>query len=288
MRTGPNGGNEMPGFLQTHNITYRRQMQACLHISIRPARRVCHPSHPRAFAARPALLPPRPALLPSAPPARLPPARRFSHPPRPALLPSVPPCCPSSPARFATQPHAACFATQTHAALLPPVPPSCPSSPTRFAAQPRPARACRPARLAVHPARRAFVAQPRPARFAAQPHAACLPSVPPDAPLPPTPTGAFVCTKKRRSKACFAPAWWRRHPESNRGMRILQTLALPLGYVAGDGAGDGARTRHLSLGKAALYQMSYSRRSAATAAGLVHPQGLEPWTPTLRVSCSTN
>ena len=72
---------------------------------------------------------------------------------------------------------------------------------------------------------------------------------------------------------------WRRHPESNRGMRILQTLALPLGYVAGDGAGDGARTRHLSLGKAALYQMSYSRRSAATAAGLVHPQGLEPWTP---------
>ena len=26
-----------------------------------------------------------------------------------------------------------------------------------------------------------------------------------------------------------------------------------------NGAGDGARTRHLSLGKAALYQMSYSR-----------------------------
>ena len=28
-----------------------------------------------------------------------------------------------------------------------------------------------------------------------------------------------------------------------------------------NGAGDGARTRHLSLGKAALYQMSYSRKS---------------------------
>ena len=27
-----------------------------------------------------------------------------------------------------------------------------------------------------------------------------------------------------------------------------------------NGAGDGARTRYLSLGKAALYQMSYSRR----------------------------
>lgn len=70
VRTGPNGGNEMPGFLQTHNITYRRQMQACLHISIRPARRVCPQSHA-------------------------------------ALLPSVPPCCPSSPARFATQPRPA-------------------------------------------------------------------------------------------------------------------------------------------------------------------------------------
>ena len=25
---------------------------------------------------------------------------------------------------------------------------------------------------------------------------------------------------------------WRRHPDLNRGMRVLQTLALPLGYVA--------------------------------------------------------
>ena len=198
VRTGPNGGNEMPGFLQTHNITYRRQMQACLHISIRPAR--------HAFAARPALLPSvppgtfairparrfaiRPALLPSVPPdARLSPAQ-----PRAALLPPIPPCCPSSPARFATQPHAACFATQTHAALLPPVPPSCPSSPTRFAAQPRPARACRPARLAVHPARHAL--PPSPARRALPPNparrfcrpappGALLPSVPPCCPSSP-------------------------------------------------------------------------------------------------------
>ena len=184
-------------------------MQACLHISIRPARRFCHPS-------RRARLPPARRFCH--------PARRFCHPPRPALLSPSPvrrACRPSHPARFATQPHAACL-------------PSVPSD--------------------------ALCPQPRPTRFTA-------------------PRGAFVCTKKRRSKAYFAPAWWRRHPESNRGMRILQTLALPLGYVAGDGAGDGARTRHLSLGKAALYQMSYSRRSAATAAGLVHPQGLEPWTP---------
>ena len=57
----------------------------------------------------------------------------------------------------------------------------------------------------------------------------------------------------------------------NRGIRVLQTRALPLGYVALDikwanykgvivcpsfGADYGARTRHLDLGKVALYQMS--------------------------------
>ncbi len=54
-------------------------------------------------------------------------------------------------------------------------------------------------------------------------------------------------------------------------MRVLQTLALPLGYVtvwenrstnfdSHFGAGDEARTRYLNLGKVALYQMSYARR----------------------------
>ena len=57
----------------------------------------------------------------------------------------------------------------------------------------------------------------------------------------------------------------------NRGIRVLQTHALPLGYVAGFkrgacaplyfGAGDEARTRYLHLGKVALYQMSYARVS---------------------------
>ena len=48
----------------------------------------------------------------------------------------------------------------------------------------------------------------------------------------------------------------------NRGMRVLQTLALPLGYNALlkiKRADDGARTRYLHLGKVALYQMSYIR-----------------------------
>ena len=61
----------------------------------------------------------------------------------------------------------------------------------------------------------------------------------------------------------------------NRGIRVLQTHALPLGYVtilkkrrllhskisvlSHVGAEDEARTRYLHLGKVALYQMSYSR-----------------------------
>ena len=54
-------------------------------------------------------------------------------------------------------------------------------------------------------------------------------------------------------------------------MRVLQTLALPLGHVtifgatiaAPFGAADEARTRYLHLGKVALYQMSYGRRFGA-------------------------
>ena len=42
-------------------------------------------------------------------------------------------------------------------------------------------------------------------------------------------------------------------------MRVLQTLALPLGHVTIFGAADEARTRYLHLGKVALYQMSYGR-----------------------------
>ena len=56
-------------------------------------------------------------------------------------------------------------------------------------------------------------------------------------------------------------------------MKVLQTFALPLGYVTIfekrrskleasfliPGADDEARTRYLHLGKVALYQMSYTR-----------------------------
>ena len=30
----------------------------------------------------------------------------------------------------------------------------------------------------------------------------------------------------------MAVFFWRRHPDSNRGIRVLQTRALPLGYIA--------------------------------------------------------
>ena len=51
--------------------------------------------------------------------------------------------------------------------------------------------------------------------------------------------------------------FWRHHPESNWGIKVLQTSALPLGYGAEkNGADDEARTRYLHLGKVALYQMS--------------------------------
>ena len=48
-------------------------------------------------------------------------------------------------------------------------------------------------------------------------------------------------------------ATWRRHPDLNRGIEVLQTCALPLGYGAGFGAEDEIRTRDIRLGKATLY-----------------------------------
>ena len=57
---------------------------------------------------------------------------------------------------------------------------------------------------------------------------------------------------------------WRRHPESNWRIKVLQTFALPLGYGAlKNGAVDEARTRDLHLGKVALYQLSYYRTKGA-------------------------
>ena len=113
-------------------------------------------------------------------------------------------------------------------------------------------------------------------------------------------------------------------PRLELGVELLQSSALPLGYVAGwgaeaehyrtrlSGAGDEARTRYLHLGKVALYQMSYTCAAAKTYlcppnafyAGflnrypadtreyppgpLVPPAGIEPATRGFSVPCSTN
>ena len=94
----------------------------------------------------------------------------------------------------------------------------------------------------------------------------------------------------------------------NRGIRVLQTHALPLGYVtilkkrrllhskisvlSHVGAEDEARTRYLHLGKVALYQMSYGRilqfLYPETAKQVVPPIGIEPMTRGFSVPCSTN
>ena len=86
----------------------------------------------------------------------------------------------------------------------------------------------------------------------------------------------------------------------NWGMRVLQTLALPLGYVTVwkkeqnvcsffiCGAGDEARTRYLDLGKVALYQMSYAREWRRYSSTMVPPVGVEPTTRGFSVRCSTN
>ena len=73
--------------------------------------------------------------------------------------------------------------------------------------------------------------------------------------------------KKRSTGSSPANRFWRRHPDLNRGVRVLQTLALPLGYGADFpffreiknsaeivfGAGNETRTRDIHLGKVTLY-----------------------------------
>ena len=61
-------------------------------------------------------------------------------------------------------------------------------------------------------------------------------------------------TKKPGHCPSFDFIFWRRHPESNWGIEVLQTSALPLGYVAKiNGAENEARTRDPHLGKVVLY-----------------------------------
>ena len=79
---------------------------------------------------------------------------------------------------------------------------------------------------------------------------------------------AYLVKKKLCTVWCRV--FWRRHPDLNRGIKVLQTLALPLGYSAISaalygadkknknsadylGAGNEIRTRDIHLGKVTLY-----------------------------------
>ena len=70
-------------------------------------------------------------------------------------------------------------------------------------------------------------------------------------------------------------------------MKVLQTFALPLGYGTEykNGAVDETRTRDLHLGKVALYQLSYYRRSHGGAGdgNRTHVASLEGWNSTIEL-----
>ena len=76
------------------------------------------------------------------------------------------------------------------------------------------------------------------------------------------PPSDMRCISKKSDPNEFGSDRWRHHPDSDRSIRILQTLALPLGYgaILQIGAVDETRTRDLHLGKVALYQLSYYRK----------------------------
>ena len=86
--------------------------------------------------------------------------------------------------------------------------------------------------------------------------------------------------------------FWRRHPDLNRGIKVLQTLALPLGYSAiraapigikkknsaDVGAGNEIRTRDIHLGKVTLYHWAIPAFLSALFFLLVEVIGFEPMT----------
>ena len=92
----------------------------------------------------------------------------------------------------------------------------------------------------------------------------------------------FFHRLQKRSTCKAGASFLEATPRFELGVELLQSSALPLGYVAKkNGANDEARTRYLHLGKVALYQMSYVRK-------MVPPGGIEPPTRGFSVPCSTN
>ena len=70
-------------------------------------------------------------------------------------------------------------------------------------------------------------------------------------------------------------AVWRRHPDSNRGIRVLQTLALPLGYAAAKHL-KGRHLYRMSEGDASRERGSWTLAIAPAMTGLntVRPKSM--------------
>ena len=98
---------------------------------------------------------------------------------------------------------------------------------------------------------------------------------------------------RRHKRFGATPKPWRRRIHSARacpiGRRINQKRRTSKWMLSFFGASDEARTRYLHLGKVALYQMSYTRRSVVEIPQRVVPRaGIEPATRGFSVRCSTN
>ena len=116
--------------------------------------------------------------------------------------------------------------------------------------------------------------------------------------------------KERASQRLALSFFWRRHPDLNWGIKVLQTSALPLGYGAGYNEDRASRPslwsglrgsnppprpwqgralpNELNPQKAYLHGNTQCQSSTAIAVYLVPPVGIEPTTRGFSVLCSTN
>ena len=85
--------------------------------------------------------------------------------------------------------------------------------------------------------------------------------------LTPGRTGGFVTLKQDKeissvtitATELFFSILWRRHPDLNRGIKVLQTSALPLGYVAKKWSGRRDSNPRLSPWQGDTLPLSHSR-----------------------------
>jgi hypothetical protein len=112
------------------------------------------------------------------------------------------------------------------------------------------------------------------------------------------------------ARSFFTKGWAEATTGFEPVIRVLQTLAFPLGHVAGNKmadrkwlavfqpsaishlplfrAGNETRTRDLLLGKEAFYQLNYARMFGLHVRPRMPRPRIELGTPRFSVACSTN